>query len=472
MPTQSCSTGRFGRFLLIVAVAALSACGGRSAPPATAPAPGAPRTSGAQASRPNSAGPEFDATRLYSQMGLIAAGAPLPFVGAVTYLATQTPDSTDVTLGLTLANSALSFNRENDRFVGGYTVGLTFRQGSTMVRDISAHETVRLATYKETSRLDESIVFQQGVLLPPGRYVVSASVRDDGSGRTNTQEMPISVPKVGTPGTLSSPIPFLQVTPRRSRAAVAELVGNPRSTVTFGLDTTAALYVEGYGDGARMPVTVEVRSDAARVLWREEAALPRHGDLFSGVVSIPVSRIGIGAVMVTMWPTGSADTVRTPIFVGFGAGLPVARYEDMIQYLRWFAPAYRLKTLRDTIPEARPAAWAACVKSTDSNPMTPANEALLAYFTRLAEASTRFKEEGTPGWLTDRGKVYLGLGEPSQTYEQGLAGYGTRGRSQVWEYRGLNIQLVFYDQTGFGRWRLTNSSEMEFQSQWQRRTSR
>jgi hypothetical protein len=68
--------------------------------------------------------------------------------------------------------------------------------------------------------------------------------------------------------------------------------------------------------------------------------------------------------------------------------------------------------------------------------------------------------------------VYLGLGEPAQVYDQGMSAVGDRGRSQVWEYRGLNIQLVFYDQTGFGRWRLTNASELEFQSQWQRRVSR
>jgi hypothetical protein len=74
--------------------------------------------------------------------------------------------------------------------------------------------------------------------------------------------------------------------------------------------------------------------------------------------------------------------------------------------------------------------------------------------------------------MTDRGKVYLGLGEPDQIYDQGLAGMGTRGRSQVWEYRGINLQLVFYDQTGFDRWRLTTSSEGEFQTAWQRRVSR
>ena len=45
-----------------------------------------------------------------------------------------------------------------------------------------------------------------------------------------------------------------------------------------------------------------------------------------------------------------------------------------------------------------------------------------------------------------------------------------RGRTQIWEYRSLNLTLTFYDQTGFGRWRLTNSSEAEFQAAWRRRT--
>ena len=43
-------------------------------------------------------------------------------------------------------------------------------------------------------------------------------------------------------------------------------------------------------------------------------------------------------------------------------------------------------------------------------------------------------------------------------------------RTQIWEYRSMNLTLTFYDQTGFGRWRLTNSSEAEFQAAWRRRT--
>lgn len=450
-------------------LAAVAACGGRSAPPEGGVAP---RAAGPSSPRTVSAGPEYDATRLYTQMGFLSAGAPLPFVGAVSYLATATQDSTDVTLGLSLANASLSFVRDNDRFVAGYSVSITLRQAGTVVREVSTHEVVRVASYKETSRLDESVVFQQGFVLAPGQYAVAVSLRDDGNGRTSTQEMLLAVPRLGAAGTLSTPVPFLQVVPRQSRAAVANLVVNPRATAVFGRDTGIVLYVEGYGDGSRLPLSIEARNDLGRVLWRDTLSLPRRGDLFSGAASVPVARIGIGVSVISIWPAANADTVRAPVFITFGEGLPVAKFDDMLVYLRWFASPYRIKQLRDTEPEARPAAWTAFVKATDSDPLTPINEDLVDYFSRLLVVTTRFREEGTPGWLTDRGKVLLGLGEPDQIYDQGLAGIGNRGRSQVWEYRRLNVQFIFYDQTGFDRWRLTSSGEMEFQAQWQRRVNR
>ena len=93
------------------------------------------------------------------------------------------------------------------------------------------------------------------------------------------------------------------------------------------------------------------------------------------------------------------------------------------------------------------------------------------YFIRVQRANDRFREEGVPGWMTDRGRVLLGLGEPDQVIDQGNVAVNTRGRTQMWEYRSINLQLVFYDQTGFGRWRLTTSSEIEFEGAWRRRVS-
>jgi GWxTD domain-containing protein len=472
MPTLSPPTMPTFRRLSLLLLLSTLACGGRGQPPAGAPAPRGGGGARPAARGGGTTGPEFDASRLYTQMGFLASGAPMPFVGAVSYLASVTPDSTNTFVALSLSNTALAFTRDNDRFLAGYTVGITVRQGGAVIKEMEAHETVRVASFKETGRIDESVVFQQGLTLPPGQYALAVSVRDDGSGRAGTQELLIAVPRLGAGRSLSTPVPFLQVVPRRTRDAIAELVGNPRATAVFGRDSTISLYVEGYGDGDRMSVGLESRDEGGRVMWRDSTVLARRGDLFSGVVNVPVAKVGIGVAVVSMWPSASGDTVKAPLFVGFGEELPVAKFEDMVLYLRWFAAPYRLKALRDTTPEGRPAAWANFVKATDSSPLTSVNEDLREYFNRLLLVTSRYKEEGTPGWLTDRGKVYLGLGEPDQVFDQGMVAMGERGRAQVWEYRSLNIQLVFYDQTGFGRWRLTNSSDLEFQSQWTRRVNR
>jgi len=41
---------------------------------------------------------------------------------------------------------------------------------------------------------------------------------------------------------------------------------------------------------------------------------------------------------------------------------------------------------------------------------------------------------------------------------------GQRGRAQIWTYAQHRLQLVFVDQTGFGRWRMTSSGEMAFEA--------
>ena len=84
---------------MIIPLAALllaSACGGaKPAPkPAPAPSPARTRASGAPATgAPVAAsGPEFDGVKLYRELGLLARGAPMPFVGSVAFMASNSED--------------------------------------------------------------------------------------------------------------------------------------------------------------------------------------------------------------------------------------------------------------------------------------------------------------------------------------------------------------------------------------------
>ena len=204
------------------------------------------------------------------------------------------------------------------------------------------------------------------------------------------------------------------------------------------------------------------------MLWSDAVTITPARGLSAGVIAVPITRLGIGVSQLSLVRESGGDTASTYVFVGFGDDLPIARFEDMTAFLRYFATPTRLQALRDAPEEERPAAWSTFMKQTDSIPNTPVHEDLREYFTRLVRANNRFREEGVPGWMSDRGRAYVVLGEPDQILEPQVQDF-QRNRQQLWEYRQEGLQLVFFDQTGTGRWRLTQTSEVRFETEFRRR---
>jgi len=135
----------------------------------------------------------------------------------------------------------------------------------------------------------------------------------------------------------------------------------------------------------------------------------------------------------------------------------VSNFDDMISLLRYFPAADTLRHLANLPPAERAAAWRRFWRDTDPNPLTPENEALDQYFARVQIANQRFRDEGTPGWLTDRGEVFITIGEPDQVVDP-QSGLLVRGRTIVWVYNDYRLQLLFVDDAGFGRFRMDPQS--------------
>lgn len=400
-------------------------------------------------------------------MGMIARGLPFPVVGRVGYLASGRPDTTYVTLALSFGATSLSFQREADnRFRANYTVGIILERDGERVKTIDATETVVVGSYRETGRSDESVLFQEILDLRPGPYTMTVAIRDAASQRGFEETVEMTVPAYTT-GSLSTPIPINQVLPRTTPDSLPFVLLRPRATVVFGRDSVMPLYIESYDPDATT-LQMLARNEQGRVLWSDTVPLTGHDRLTSGVVEVPITRLGIGVSQLSFVPPSGRDTSSAYVFVGFGDNLPVARFEDMLQFLRYFAMPGRLQALREAPEEERPAMWAKFIAETDSTPNTAVHEDLQDYFGRLVRANGRFREEGVPGWMSDRGKVYIVLGDPDQILEPQFTDY-SRNRQQLWEYRGLGLQLVFFDQTGTGRWRLTQSSEVRFETEYRRR---
>ena len=435
----------------------VASCGGRSGGTEPGSAPGITR---------DTRNISFDPMPLYRQMGMIARGLPFPITGRVGYFAAPRAAQTHVVLTLSFASSSLTFSREADnRFRANYSVSLAIDNDQGRVQALESTEAVVVSSFRETGRTDESVLFQQFVDLAPGRYKMTLAVRDIGSQRSVQETVDLDVPSFDGRG-ISTPIPVNQVRPRMDRSTLPDVLVRPTATAVFGRDSTVTMYVESYGPSDTLLLLL-ARNETGRVLWSHPVPIEPRGGMSSGVVEVPVGRLGIGVSQLSFVREAAPDTASTFIFVGFGDDLPVARFEDMLLFLRHFATASRLQALRDAAEEDRPVAWAAFLRETDSVPSTPMHEDLLNYFTRLMRANNRFREEGAPGWMSDRGKVFIVLGEPDQVLEP-MSNDFQRTRQQVWDYREKGLQLTFYDQTGTGRWRLTQSSAVRFDSEYRR----
>ncbi len=469
---------RFGRRLVAVLCGAtLAACASGRPPGGGPPGAGAPGDAAA-APRRGDLNAQSDVLKVLQGLGLLANGLPLPFTGAVATLPGPTADSSLVVVSLSFPTIAFSFARENDRFKASYVVAVEARQNGAVVSRVESNQTVRVAAFKETQRGDESVLFQQQLLVPPGEYTIAVLVRDGGTSRSGTQEKPVSVPRYGSrPGT---PIIALEVVPRANAATAPELLANARSTIVLGRDTELPLYLEARDSSpGGVAMEVAIRDDKGNALWQDTVTLPQRGNIASGVVRVPVGTLGVGVVEAAVWRRGQADTVTQPVLISFGDDLPVASFDEMVGYLRFFTTGSRLNTLRTGTPQQRATAWATFLRETDPISITPQNEAIRDYFQRIRIANERFREDqGGSGWLSDRGSVYVAFGDPDQTLEansqgqQGVSAVGQRGRLQIWDYTGDRLRLVFIDQTGFGRWRFYGSGASDFSSALQRRLSR
>jgi GWxTD domain-containing protein len=108
----------------------------------------------------------------------------------------------------------------------------------------------------------------------------------------------------------------------------------------------------------------------------------------------------------------------------------------------------------------------------DPSPGTPQNEMREQFYSAIAYAGKTYREGGraaTPGWKTDRGRVYTRNGVPDDVLRR--TQQGNAPPYEVWRYsKGKGRFYIFADRTGFGAYNLLHSNDLQESglTNWQR----
>ncbi len=396
----------------------------------------------------------LNTTQFYQRLGRLAAGDPMPFVGTVAFAAGPA-DSVIAIIGLSLENRSFAFQREGNSFVARYRVSLSLKREGAPPVDLAREEVVRVSTFQETQRADESVLFQQVLRIVPGAYKVTATVRDASSTSESSASAEYTAPSFGK-SSYSAPILTYQATGRGNFADPVTLVLNPRGAVGYGSDTLLA-YVEGYGFAEPSKVPFQVLDEQEHAIYSDSLRFRGGREVESQVVRLAPDSVSLGELRIVV---GSKPERSTSALVSFTQAWVVTNFEEMLDLLRYFGHDDQIAAMRRAPAGERARMWREFYAATDPNTATPENEALNQYFARVNQANQRFKDEGLPGWRTDRGEVFITLGPPDESVESTP---GTSSRIIRWTYLTHRLEIYFQDETGFGRLRLTPGSRAEFE---------
>lgn len=160
--------------------------------------------------------------------------------------------------------------------------------------------------------------------------------------------------------------------------------------------------------------------------------------------------------------------------------------QKFLDLIRYIITPQEEKIFREMPPEDRHEFVADFWKRRDPTPETEANEFRSQYYTRLAVADRAFRA-GIPGWMTDRGRIFILLGPPTDVIKKSMGestvelskrrrdlssdlleeGTRTERPTEIWiynqypDYFSGPLRLVFVDYESNGDYTLTTDVEVK-----------
>lgn len=345
--------------------------------------------------------------------------------------------------------------------------------------------------------LNRSFVGQMGIIIPPGQYMMHIRVNDcNDTSIVDSMVSKVSVPQYTFHKLQTSDVELCsQITEAATGSHgifyknTYNVIPNPKAVYGAGLPIIY-YYVEVYnipdsaGDSL-FTVEYQVRDSYGQVKKSRVVTRKKFGNTSVEVGTVNGSNLKTGAYtfIFTVIDTAAkeyATTSRRFFVYNPGLGAPEspptnyagssmistvfatmtmneidrefkeARYIATPEEIREFKQLHSLPAKRQFLYDF----W----QKRNPDPVSRTNSFRVKYLQRVAYANDHFQTGNTPGWQTDRGRVYILYGKPDQ-----IDRHPNEANSrpyQIWYYNSIQggVTFDFVDKTGFGDYTLVNST--------------
>jgi len=238
---------------------------------------------------------------------------------------------------------------------------------------------------------------------------------------------------------------------------LGEVNWNRSVSKIFSTDDTISLRLNIFnprGDSVVLLFTVKNPSGSEFIKEEEFIGKKRF---FTHNIDIPASRFSEGEYLADLMIKGYPSGKKSKKSIDFKVQKPFfesRRFIERAREMAYIAKKSFIDSLIKADPDERKKLWEGFWNEKDPTPGTEKNEFLEEYYRRVDFANQHFRSPFSPGWRTDRGRVYIKLGPPD-SIERHPFDINTKAY-EVWYYYTLGYRLIFVDEYNLGDYTLVN----------------
>ncbi|MEO8199328.1 MAG: GWxTD domain-containing protein, partial [Gemmatimonadota bacterium] len=169
----------------------------------------------------------------------------------------------------------------------------------------------------------------------------------------------------------------------------------------------------------------------------------------------------MGDLQAELQRVAAAASARLQTDEGYFAAMDEAQLRQAAEPLEYLTGSRELRPFSGLSLDGKRRFLTEFWQKRDPEPTTPRNEAREMFYGKIAYADSAYRERSaaaTPGWKTDRGRIYAKYGSPDETLNRVRSGKAPS--YSVWHYtRRRDTYFVFADRSGLDDFQMMMSND-------------
>lgn len=348
---------------------------------------------------------------------------------------------------------SLQFVKKNGGFESNFEARISLLdEDGQQIDHTSIQETLNAPDYLETVSKSNWFFIEHDFVVDPGKYTIVSEVLDIDTRNSGVREKKVDLAKYRDELNLFPPLVLINYT--GSWQGGEKLMASYQNEIKFA-QPFIPIKITGNVSAGEYSLKIDLKTSDGEPISSIDTVFTTSENIFNHQLILPVEEMhGLRAKLyVILKQKGQSEKQTIELKIKRpGVSSHISDVEEAMDQMRYILTSDERSQLSKVKKKDREDLFYTFWKKRDPTPETATNELMEQYYSRVRYAIEHFTSF-TPGWRTDMGMIYILFGPPDDIERIFMS--SDRNANQTWHYYRINRSFTFFDENGFGDYRLT-----------------